>query len=58
MADRQQVPTSPTSVAKILKSAAFKIGFEERRKGRPFNSFNDAWDYERGRCLPALRRSR
>jgi len=40
-----------TTTRKIVSSAEFARGLDEVRKGLPFNSDEDNWDYERGRAF-------
>jgi len=47
----EQVPTVPASTRSIVASKEFARGFEEVRKGLPFNPDNDSWEYERGRAF-------
>ena len=48
---RKQADTRPVTTRSIVASRQFARGFNEGRKGLPFNSDNDDWDYERGRCF-------
>jgi hypothetical protein len=48
---RRQADTYGVSLRSIVASREFARGFDEVRKGLPFNPGNDAWDYERGRCF-------
>jgi hypothetical protein len=48
---REQIRTPLTTVRRIVASREFARGFEEVRRGLPFDADNDAWDYERGRCF-------
>lgn len=55
--DEQQIPTSKTTVRKIMASPLFKRGAEDARAGRPYPSDYDTWShkdklwaYERGRA--------
>jgi hypothetical protein len=43
--------TRPVTTRTIVASRAFARGFDEVRKGIPFNPDNDEWSYERGRCF-------
>lgn len=50
----RQVTTKMAGIQSIMRSAAFVVGFNEVRKGRPLNyeAFadpNSQWNYERGR---------
>jgi hypothetical protein len=54
-----QVPTLPTSTAKIMRSRGFLYGVDDVRCGRPprFDEFAAAdklWSYERGRVWAVL----
>jgi hypothetical protein len=44
----------PTTTAKIMSSAAFRRGVEDRRGGRPLREDDGTWDYERGRLWASL----
>ena len=49
-----QVPTSQTSPAAVMRRINFRRGLEDARSGRPprFDEFNDVyWAYERGRLF-------
>jgi hypothetical protein len=46
---RKQARTHRVSIHTIVASKEFARGFDEARKGLPFNPDNDEWDYERGR---------
>ena len=48
---RKQADTRPVTTRSIVASRQFARGFNEGRKGLPFNSDNDDWNYERGRCF-------
>lgn len=48
---RKQASTRPISTRDIVASREFARGFNEVRKGLPFNPDNDDWNYERGRCF-------
>ena len=48
---RKQADTRPATTRSIVASRQFARGFDEGRKGLPFNSDNDDWDYERGRLF-------
>jgi hypothetical protein len=50
---REQVATTVTTVEKIMRSAAFKRGVQDKREGRPPSDADD-WDYERGRQWAAI----
>jgi hypothetical protein len=50
----RQVQTKKAGIQSIMRSAAFVVGFNEARKGRPldyeaFVNPNSQWNYERGR---------
>jgi hypothetical protein len=57
--DSDQVPTKRTTMATIMGRPEFAKGFEDARKGVPFDwriggdpkNTNGAWSYERGRLL-------
>ena len=51
MSVRKQARSYPASTRSIVASKEFARGFEEVRKGLPFNPDNDDWNYERGRCF-------
>jgi hypothetical protein len=54
---REQADTRPVTTRSIVASRQFARGLDEVRKGLPFNSDNDDWDYERGRhfgCIAPL----
>jgi hypothetical protein len=46
-----QADTFPKTIRQIVASREFARGFDEVRKGLPFDANNDEWDYERGRCF-------
>jgi hypothetical protein len=52
----KQVPTSPTTIEKIMNTREFALGVIDRRAGRPHRSdyatwgIDDQWNYERGRA--------
>lgn len=51
---KDQVKTIGVTLAQIMGSPAFERGFNDARKGIPFDwrvgsRTNDAWNYERGR---------
>jgi hypothetical protein len=46
-----QAATINTTTEWIVANKEFARGFEEVRKGLPFNPDNDNWEYERGRCF-------
>jgi hypothetical protein len=48
---RKQADTRRVSIRRILASFEFARGLDEVRNGLPFNSDNDDWNYERGRCF-------
>jgi hypothetical protein len=48
---REQARTRAVTTRSIVTSREFARGFEEVRRGLPFNPDNDSWDYERGRCF-------
>ena len=50
---REQVATTVTTIEKIMRSAAFKRGVQDKRKGRP-PSDTDDWNYARGRQWAAI----
>ena len=50
-AARRQARTRGVSLRTIVSSREFARGFDEVRKGLPFNPDIDEWDYERGRCF-------
>lgn len=54
--DRQQVPTTPTTVFAIMSRPTFALGVEDARASRGYRrdydtweDTNDRWTYERGR---------
>jgi hypothetical protein len=51
MSVRKQARTHRVSIHSIVASREFARGFDEVRKGLPFNPDNGDWDYERGRCF-------
>jgi hypothetical protein len=53
MAD-EQVPTAPVSAESIMRDPQFSRGLEDVRTGRPFDSFEDDWEYERGRLFGCI----
>jgi hypothetical protein len=46
-----QAQTRLATVRSIVASGDFARGLDEVRRGLPFNSDNDSWEYERGRCF-------
>ena len=46
-----QVPTVTVTIAAIMRSAEFKRGLDDARKGIPFDWRIDEWNYERGRLF-------
>ena len=55
----RQVQTKQTSIASVIRTAAFVRGFKEVKTGKPLNydAFRDAneqWNYERGRQFALL----
>jgi hypothetical protein len=54
---KTQVPTRLVTTQNIMGAPAFARGFEDARRGVPFDwrvgstNTDDAWDYERGRLL-------
>jgi hypothetical protein len=48
---REQADSHNASTRTIVADKEFARGFEEVRKGLPFNPDNDSWEYERGRCF-------
>jgi hypothetical protein len=48
---RKQARTHAVTTRSIVASKQFTRGFEEVRRGEPFNPDNNNWDYERGRCF-------
>jgi hypothetical protein len=53
----QQVKTRRTTVVAVMSAPEFERGFEDVRRGVPFNSHVDSWEYERGRhfaCIAPL----
>jgi hypothetical protein len=48
---RPQADTFPVTLHSIVASKEFARGFDEVRRGLPFNPDNDDWDYERGRLF-------
>ena len=48
---REQSDTRRVTLRRIVASREFARGLDEVRKGLPFNSDNDDWNYERGRCF-------
>jgi hypothetical protein len=51
MSIREQSDIFLVTLDMIVASKEFARGFEEVRKGLPFNPDNDDWNYERGRCF-------
>ena len=51
MSVRKQARTRRVSIHSIVASREFARGFDEVRKGLPFNPDNGDWDYERSRCF-------
>jgi hypothetical protein len=51
MTARKQANTRVVSLRSIVASREFARGLDEVRNGLPFNSNNDDWNYERGRCF-------
>jgi hypothetical protein len=51
MSIREQARTHEVSLHSIVASKEFARGFDEARRGLPFNPDVDSWDYERGRCF-------
>jgi len=51
MSAPEQADWFPVPIDVIVGSKEFARGFDEVRKGLPFNSDDDDWDYERGRCF-------
>jgi hypothetical protein len=51
MTVRKQASTRGVTFRTIVASEDFARGFEEVRKGLPFNPDVDSWNYERGRCF-------
>ena len=51
MSAPEQADWFPVSIHIIIGDKAFALGFEEVRKGLPFNPDIDNWNYERGRCF-------
>jgi hypothetical protein len=47
----EQVPTTRTTIAMIMGSREFARGFDDARKGVPFDWRNGDWNYERGRLF-------
>jgi hypothetical protein len=53
----QQVKTRRTTVRAVMSTPEFERGFEDVRRGVPFDWRNDEWGYERGRhfaCIAPL----
>ena len=48
---REQARTHEVTLHSIVASKEFARGFDEVRRGLPFKSDVDSWDYERGRCF-------
>jgi hypothetical protein len=48
---RKQASTRAVSVGSIVASRDFARGLDEVRRGEPFDSNRDSWEYERGRCF-------
>ena len=48
---RKQANTRVVTIYNIVASRQFARGLDEVRNRRPFNSENNDWDYERGRCF-------
>ena len=51
---REQATTQGTTTRQIMRSAGFKRGVEEVRKGKPPNFEHSDWNYERGRQFARL----
>jgi hypothetical protein len=51
MTVRKQASTRRVTTRSIVASHEFACGFDEVRRGLPFNPDNDDWNYERGRCF-------
>jgi hypothetical protein len=55
LVDGAQIPTRPTTIAKIMAQPTFGVGVADARAGRPMHKdydtwdVNDQWGYERGR---------
>lgn len=47
----KQVRTVRTTIAAIMRTPAFRRGFEDARAGGAFDWRIDDWDYERGRLF-------
>ena len=48
---REQARTHMASIHSIVASEEFARGFDEARRGLPFDADNDSWECERGRCF-------
>jgi hypothetical protein len=52
---RDQVPTTATTAASIMRRLGFSSGLVEKRAGQPFREcLDDDWSYERGRLFGAI----
>ena len=57
--EREQEPTEPVAVEKIMSAPEFALGVSDYRAGRPprestrWNG-NQSWNYERGRAWAAV----
>ncbi|HEY2228662.1 MAG TPA: hypothetical protein VGI22_13170 [Xanthobacteraceae bacterium] len=51
MTVRKQARTRSVTTEAIVASREFARGFDEVRRGIPFDPTNDDWNYERGRCF-------
>jgi hypothetical protein len=54
MTVQQQVKTRKTTVLAIMSSREFEAGLNDARRGVPFNSHVDSWEYERGRLFACI----
>ena len=48
---REQARTRSVTIVSIVRSREFARGLDEVRKGLPFDSDCNDWNYERGRCF-------
>jgi hypothetical protein len=49
-----QVKTRRTTVVAVMSTPEFDKGFEDARRGVPFDWRIDSWEYERGRHLACI----
>jgi hypothetical protein len=52
----EQIPTKIASPEEIMRTKAFRHGVNDVRRGKPprFDTFDDDWEYERGRQFAVL----